>query len=232
MNVTDDVDLRRRRRKRRGTVAVVGAPVALLLFIAWSNWHIAQSGKGRIHTDLADVPVSDVAVVLGTTPGTKSKPNVFFDVRIDAGAELFLAGKVKGVVVSGDHSLTTYNETEVMKRELIARGVPAAAITKDDAGLRTLDSVVRSRKVFGLRNPIFVSQDWHLERTLFLADAHGYEAQAYATVDVTGAKAYKANLRELLARVRAHLDVWLGTEPKFLGKKEHVRRVPRHRPTP
>ena len=125
------------------------------------------------------------------------------------------------IIVSGDNSRSGYDEPSEMKAALIAKGVPATRIYCDYAGFRTLDSVVRAQKVFGQREFIIISQKYHNERALYIAQRHGMrDCVAYNAADASAEKMFKQYLRELVARVMAVLDVeFFGTEPKKLGEK-------------
>jgi SanA protein len=186
-------------------------------------WVVQQTG-GRIFDRLEEVPFTNVALLLGTSRNTARGPNVFFMQRIDAAAALYHAGKVRKIIVSGDNGSENYNETEAMRRELVKRGVPEAAIVNDHAGFRTLDSVVRSKSVFDQDEIIIVSQRFHVQRALFIADTKGIKATGYAAADPPpGMPYYKVMVREWFARVKAVLDCYLlGTQPKFPGPKEPI----------
>jgi SanA protein len=135
-----------------------------------------------------------------------------------AAAELYKAGKIDHVVVSGDNREKYYNEPANMRDRLVELGVPASAITRDFAGLRTLDSVVRAKEVWGLESYTVISDDFHVARAVFLARAKGMEdVVAYRSETVDAGSSGKSRARETLARVKAVLDVILGTEPKFLS---------------
>lgn len=91
----------------------------------------------------------------------------------------------------------------------------------DFAGLRTLDSVVRAKEVFGTDTVLLISQRFHNERAIYIAKAHGINAYGYAARDVETSAAFKTRLREVGARVKMWLDVqFLKTRPKHLGDKE------------
>ena len=110
-----------------------------------------------------------------------------------------------------------------MKRALIALHVPPNVITLDYAGLRTLDSVVRAEKVFGLKRFTIISQRDHDERALLIARHYGIDAIAYAADDVPFQYAQRAHIHEWFAQVKVVLDLFvLHTKPKFLGGHEVV----------
>ena len=114
------------------------------------------------------------------------RSNSFFVRRIAAAAELYRAGRVQFLLLSGYDSRPDYDEPSEMRRALIDAGVPASRLVLDYAGFRTLDSVVLRQDVFGLRQVIIVSQHFHNERAVYLARAHGLEAFAFDAVGVGG----------------------------------------------
>ena len=197
---------------------------ALLVFaIAGINvWMTARAGS-RIHTDPATVPQTDVALVLGTSKLIEGRINMHFRARMDAAAALYKAGRVRHILVSGDNSSHHYNEPRDMKDALVERGVPAGAITCDYAGLRTLDSVVRARDIFDVRECVIVSDDFHLARALWLADRRGVKATAFYEDALGWRSTGKTRVREWFARVRAVADEITGAGPKFSGQKEPIR---------
>jgi SanA protein len=199
---------------------------SILLTITSMNIWVVASTNSRITSDLSKLPNSDVALVLGTSrylgPGQE---NPFFSNRIDAAAQLYLSGKVRKLLVSGDNGTEQYNETEQMRRALIEKGVPEKDIVMDYAGFRTFDSVVRSKAVFGQSKIIIVSQHFHLQRSLFIANKHGIDAWGYEAADPPHDGMYKRVMfREVFARVSAVLDCYLlGTQPKYPGPKEEIQ---------
>ena len=102
----------------------------------------------------------------------------------------------------------------------MAKGVPESAITLDFAGFRTLDSVVRSKKVFQQNKITILSQRFHNHRAIFIADRYGIDAVAYNAADAFSGVNTKTELREYLARCKAVIDLYiLKKQPKFLGEK-------------
>ena len=105
-----------------------------------------------------------------------------------------------------------------MKEALITAGVNAKDIYLDYAGFSTLDSVVRASKVFNIESLTVISQQFHCERAIYIARAHGIKAVGYAAKDVSGALTTKVKLREYLARAKAVMDIAIiGTEPRYYG---------------
>lgn len=188
------------------------------------DYMVEQAGKGRVYDQADVIPEREVGLVLGTSEHRPDGgPNPYFNYRIDAAAKLYHMGKVKILLVSGDNRTNDYNEPADMRRALIARGVPSGVIKMDFAGLRTLDSVVRAKKVFGVNRYTIISQREHDERALLIAQYYGIDAIAFAADDVGFHYAVRAHIHEWLAQVKVVLDLYvLHTEPKHLGEKETI----------
>lgn len=163
---------------------------------------------GRCYDEIDRVPERAAALVLGTSkyvaPG---RPNLHYRYRMDAAAELYKAGKVKWLIVSGNGADSYYNEPRMMRDDLVARGVPADRIVLDGAGLRTLDSVVRADTVFHAPDYIVVSQPAHNKRAIFLGRMHGHDPIGWGARPVGLRIDPRTAIRERLARVLAVLDV-------------------------
>jgi SanA protein len=110
-----------------------------------------------------------------------------------------------------------------MQKALINRGVPVSAITLDYAGLRTLDSVVRSKEIFGQDRIIIITQPFHSYRALFISQYYNIDAVAVVASEPELEISFKIRIREYFARTKAVLDLYiLKTTPRFLGKKEEI----------
>ncbi len=201
--------------------------VLLGLATAGAVWIVHRAASGRMYDDPASLPTNDVGLVLGTSPRTASgEHNLHFDNRMAAAAQLFHAGRVQHLLLSGDNGTRGYDEPADMKTALLALGVPADAMTLDDAGFRTLDSVVRARKVFGQKRLTVVTDRFHAYRAVFLARHKGVDAIAYPSRDVDVRASLKSRVRECGADLKACLDLWVfHTRPKFLGEPIPVRMV-------
>lgn len=186
----------------------------LALLLAWMEWGY----ESRIYTDAQRIPPRPVALLLGTAKMFNGRPNVYYLYRIEAAAELYHAGKVRGILISGDNGSVAYDEPTAMREDLIRKGVAPEHITLDYAGFRTLDSVVRAEKIFGTRKYTLVSQPFHCRRALFLGDAYGHQALCFAAQDVPlEYGGLRVHLREVLARGKAILDLITLKQPRFLG---------------
>ena len=186
----------------------------------WANHTIEYATEDYVTSSINKLPKEKVGLVLGTSKSLKNgNKNPYFFYRIEAAEELFKSGKIEYIIVSGDNSSQYYNEPEDMQTELIARGIPKTKIFLDFAGLRTLDSVVRAKEIFGQTSYLIISQRFHNERAVFLAQKKGIEAYGYNAKDVNKKAGFKTNLREYFARVKVFWDLFFGVDPKFSGSK-------------
>lgn len=192
--------------------------------LVYANWEIPRSTRGYVYDNTNDIPKQKTALVLGASKYIRGGyPNPYFTYRIQAAKALYDAGKVEAFVMSGDNGHETYNEPEDMKDALVKLGVADSIIYLDYAGFRTLDSVVRMKEIFGQDSFIVVSQRFHNERAVFLAQHYGLTVYGYNAKDVgLGRVSYKTILREKFARVKVFLDILLNKQPRFLGEPVEI----------
>ena len=210
---------------RRVTLLLAVGFLGLAGVLALANWWVLRHAKGRIVHRVERLDTYDVGLVLGTAPKLRGGwSNPFFEARMDAAAMLYREGKVRHLLVSGDNGQEDYDEPTAMRDALVSRGVPADAVTLDYAGFRTLDSIERARSVFGLKNIVIVTDDFHLPRALFLARAKDLAAIGYRPEPVPWKWSKKTRTREMVSRVKACLDIYvLRTKPRFRGPREEIR---------
>lgn len=209
------------KKRRNRMLWILGICLVLVaLTVLVCNWVVNRGAEGRMYQDFSEIPYRRVGLVLGTTPERKDgTPNAFYCYRIESAAQLYRAHKISYIIVSGDNHVKGYNEPECMRRSLLALGVPDSVIYSDYAGFRTFDSMVRCKEVFGQDSVTVISQDWHNERAIYIAQHAGLDAIAFNAPDVKNKWYYvKSHTRELLAKVKVVLDVMFGKQPKFLGE--------------
>lgn len=188
--------------------------------IGYANLTAIWASRGRLHTEVSTLPNTDVGLILGTTDRIHGRENLYFRYRIDAAVRVWKSGKLKTLIVSGDNRSPYYNEPMKMKQALIERGIPADRIVCDYAGLRTFDSVVRAKEIFGTHSLLVISQRFQNERAIYIAQAHGIQAYGFNARDVEPRAGLKTKIREVGARVKMWLDVnFLDTRPRHLGEK-------------
>lgn len=199
---------------------IFGFVLLLLLTILTCNFLIEINAKDKVFSDVNKIPKNKVGVVLGTSKRTiYGDINLYFKYRINAVVTLFEAKKIDFILVSGDNSEKYYNEPIDFKNELLKRGIPEDKIFLDYAGFRTLDSMVRLKEVFGQSKITIISQEFHNERAIYLAEYNDIEAIAFNAKNVTLNYGFKVKLREYLARTKVFIDIIFNVKPKFLGEK-------------
>ena len=216
------------KKKYFNRLMIAASIVFVVIFIITMsfNYIVIKNSDGKIYDSLDSIKPAEVGLLLGTTPQTRigGRKNMFFKYRIDAAEDLYNAGKIKYIFISGDeNSLYGVNEPECMKDSLVARGIPKNVIFLDGKGFRTLDSVVRMSKVYGVRIFTIISQRFHNERALYLAEHLGLDVedlQAYNAKEPTSAMSMMTYVREYLARVKMFLDIWTDKQPKSLEDGE------------
>jgi SanA protein len=179
---------------------------------------VTNAAKDRTYSDVQLIPHRHVGVVLGCPRLSHGRPSLFFKNRIDAAALLFQHGKVDYLIVSGNRR-RRYDEPTDMKNALLVKGIPADRIYPDYAGVRTLDSVVRAKEIYGQDTFTVISQRFHNQRAIFLASHRGIDAIGFNAPDPDFRHSFSTHIREQFARVLAIFDVYLlHTQPHSLGQ--------------
>ena len=198
--------------------------VFVLIAMVWGiNYLVNNDTKNQIYTDINTIPKNRVGLLLGTAKYNdkgRNIVNVYYQNRIDAAVALYMAGKIDYIIVSGDNS-PYYNEPALMRLDLIARGVPPKRIYMDNAGFRTLDSILRCSYVFGQDHFTIISQEFHNQRALFIANHKKITAIAYNAAE--GDSYISATLREKLARVKMVFDLILNKQAMFYGERIDIK---------
>jgi len=195
-----------------------------ILFIIVSNSIVERKTKNSLFDNTEVIPKNKVGLLLGTGKHLRDgRINLFYKYRIEAAAKLFNSKKIDFILVSGDNGTKEYDEPTAIENDLRAKGIPKEKIYLDYAGFRTLDSVVRSKMIFGQDSITVISQPFHNKRAIYIAQKKGIQAVGYNAEDVKGYYGLKTKLREKLARAKMVLDVIFGKKPKFLGEKVEIK---------
>lgn len=172
--------------------------------------HIAAVSSGKEYQP-GDVPPKDVAMILGARVYQDGTPSPFLRERLDLGADLLRAGKVRVILVSGSNVVASHRETDVMKRYLVTAGIPAEKVVTDPKGYDTFDSCVRARDVFGVRSVIVVSQGYHIPRAIMLCSSLGIDTAGVGGYQRTASPSWRSGvIREWFAGPKAEYDLWFG----------------------
>ncbi|MBR4255469.1 MAG: YdcF family protein [Lentisphaeria bacterium] len=210
------------RTRRIALFWAAAALIAALEAVLTAAWLVGGTSP-RVYSSLDDIPAREAGMVLGAPKYSSGRPSPTLAGRIRAAAELYHAGKVKMLVVSGAaYPERFYDEISAMTQDLVALGVPEEAIIGDGKGLRTLDSVLRMRGVFGYDDFITISQRGHCKRALYLAEHHGISTIGFEAGIQPGLYPHErlsASLREPLARVKAVLDIAVDRRAEYPAER-------------
>lgn len=197
---------------------------AVLASMRLAEVWIEADSKDCVYSETGNVPGRRTGLVLGCSPTlSNGRSNYYFLYRVRAARQLYAAGKIEYIIVSGDNHTKTYDESSAMKDALVGLGVPPDRIVCDYAGFSTLDSVVRAREVFGQDKITVISQRFHAQRAVFIARRKGIDAIGFSARDLSNRYGFRTRAREKLARVKTILDLYLlNRQPRFLGKPVKV----------
>jgi vancomycin permeability regulator SanA len=211
---------RRGRWLLRSGLVVVGVGVAAAATLGASIGWVRASADGHLYS-VDDVPPAPVGLVLGAQVYPDGTPSPFLAARLDLAKQLFDAGKVQVLLVSGDNMAPEYNEPDAMRDYLIDAGVPADKVVADYAGFDTYDSCARAKRIFGVSKLIMVTQAYHLPRAVATCRALGVDATGVG--DDTSRQYVNAwrrgAIRDQVACVKTVVDLVTKREP-VLGQRE------------
>ena len=180
-----------------------------------STARVASLAAGRVYAP-GDVPARGIGLVLGARSHA-DRPSAFLAARLDLALELFKAGKIRGILVTGDGLERSNFETKVMREYLVERGVPPEQIVEDPAGFDTYDSCVRARDVFGVTELTVITQDYHVGRAIAICELVGVDAVGVGDTTMLGRFPYnwvKGASREWAANLKVEWDTLTKRQPQ------------------
>ncbi len=193
-------------------IIMFSAGVALINIIVTSgikgnildvNYAISQ-GKSELISKK-----NHTAIVFGASVLKNQEPSPMYKDRLDVAVTLYNAGLIKDILVTGDGTCSSYNETTVGKKYLVNKKVPVSVIKLDENGIDTYNSLYSASKKYGdnLSSSILVSQAFHLKRALYIAESLGYSPLAISPDQEKESQLWWGPFREVFARVKAYFDV-------------------------
>lgn len=192
------------------TICILGTLAVNLYMIGKEKKHILTLQEAA---EMQDV---DCVIVLGCSVKPDGKPSLMLADRLDRSVELYEAGGAV-ILMTGDHRGEYYNESNTMKDYVVARGVNSEDVFVDHAGYCTYDSIYRAKEVFGAEKVIIITQEYHLYRSMYIADALGMEVYGVPTQDVRYHGQLKRDIREIFARNKDFLSCIFKPEAEETG---------------
>lgn len=203
-------------------IAIIAALVLAVgvLVVFAVNLLVIRGSRSHIARSVDEVRQSQVAIVLGAKVLKGERLSDMLADRVDTGIDLYKKGKVKKLLLTGDHGRTAYDEVNSMRKYALNRGVPDKDIFMDHAGFSTYDSMYRAHDVFEVKRAVVVTQDFHLARSVYTARTLGIDAYGISADKHIYAGVILNEAREALARIKAFIQLNITRpKPKFLGTR-------------
>lgn len=191
----------------------------LFLFSVIVNLYIFRFSSSSIYEKIDNIPSAQAVLILGSKVYDNGQMSDVLLDRVLTAIELYEAGKVEKILISGDHGQKIYDEVNTVKNYLLEeKKIPAKDIFLDHAGFDTYDSLYRAKDIFQVKSIIISSQKFHLPRAVYIGKKIGLETSGIiADKHIYFADSYN-NLRESLSRIKAFLNIIFHSKPKFLGE--------------
>ncbi|MBR1929386.1 MAG: YdcF family protein [Paludibacteraceae bacterium] len=151
--------------KHKGLIILSIIFVTVVAVIIACNVVVIHISKGKCYDDIGAIPHRTYGVILGT--GRSAAPSPYYDARVQAAIELYQAGKIDYIIVSGENLYDDYNEVDSMVLAMEDAGVPVVMV--DYEGRDTYSSLMNYGRSLGFRNPSLtvISQPFHNQRAVF-----------------------------------------------------------------
>jgi SanA protein len=198
----------------RVSLVALGCSVVVLVFGCFA---VVQRARHFV-VPIDDIEPAPIAIVLGAKVKTDGEPSDILRDRLLTAIDVYQRGAVEKLLLSGDDGQIEYDEVNAMRLFVLEHGVAPEDVFLDHAGFDTYDSMVRAKKIFGVSSAIVVTQDFHLPRALYLAQAEGIAAQGVSADRQTYLGILRYRLREIPASVKAVFSEVFHVAPTYLGE--------------
>ena len=188
-----------------------------IIFLFLISNHVKNIGKELIYQNVENIPNKQTALILGARVYNNGRMSDILLDRVKTAIELYQKNKIEKILVSGDHGRESYDEVNAIKDYLLEKEIPSEIIFLDHAGFDTYDSIYRAKEIFQINSLIIVTQKFHLPRALYIAQKLKIETLGIVADKHTYINSQKNELREILARFKAYLNITFHSKPKFLG---------------
>ncbi len=185
-----------------------------------ANGHVKGSTRSQILSpeQAAELENVDCILVLGCLVKADGTPSDMLADRISVGVTLYQNETSPKLLMSGDHGQKDYDEVGTMKACATLAGVPSEDVFMDHAGFSTYESVYRAVEIFGADKIVIVTQEYHLHRALYIANALGIEAYGVSADLRSYSGQSKRDVREMLARIKDMAYSLFKPQPTYLGE--------------
>ena len=215
-----------KRKIKRITIILGTLALGIFLFMIVLSNYIKNSTEAYIFRTIDTVPETHTAIVLGASVKGNGHLSTILEDRVETAYRLYQKGKVKRLLLSGDNGSKYYDEPTAMKAYLVNKGVPEAHIYLDYAGFDTYDSMYRAQAIFDVKDAIIVTQNFHLPRALYITQQLNLNYKGYVSDLHVFSHESSNKKRELLANVKAFMELIYKKKPTYLGEQIPVNGPP------
>ena len=193
--------------------------IIIILFVLTINLYVKKSSRKQILTSKMVSQLEDIDCIIILGAGIwNGRPSHMLEDRLLTGIELYKNGVAPKIIMSGDHGREDYDEVNVMKDFAIEKGVPSEDIFMDHAGFSSYESIYRAKEIFKAKKVVIVTQEYHLYRSLYIANSLGLEAYGVGSDPRQYVGATYRELREILARNKDFVKCIFKPAPTYLGE--------------
>lgn len=212
---------------RVALIWLTGLSLGAMVFVYAVNRYVFLQTNNKAQNSITEIPVEEpprVAIVFGAGVRENGEPSLALEDRIITAVELYRSDRVHKILMSGDNRFENYNEPAAMRGQAIKRGVASADVVADYAGRRTFDTCLRAKEIFGVNRAILVTQQFHLNRAIYLCQAVGIDSIGITAdrrkYDDSTRRSWAWRETFAVASAWFDLNVW---QPKpILGNKEPI----------
>jgi SanA protein len=201
------------------TALAAGATIYLI------DSRVNSFSKSRNQTSIPEIPVDEpkrIALVFGAKVWEDGSPsNTLYD-RVVTSAELYQAGRVSKLLMSGDKTGETYDEPAAMKKLALALGIPEGDIVIDNEGKKTYDTCIRAKEIFDVQRAILVTQDYHQPRALYLCNNLGVDSIGITANRRQYVNEWYYHVREFFSAANAWIEINVMPSRPARGRKEPI----------
>jgi vancomycin permeability regulator SanA len=210
----------------RVLLILLAAALTGVLAIAVINKYVHSQTGGRIQKSMTEIPTEEpkrIAIVFGARVLDNGVPSHSLSDRVLTAVELYRAGRVKKLLMSGDRQGENYDEPAAMKKQALELGVAESDIVLDNDGKRTFDTCYRAKEIFGVQKAILVTQDYHQPRALYLCSSLGIDSLGITANRRIYDREKYFRFREFFSIVSAWFDINVVSPEAAGGQKQPIQ---------
>lgn len=202
--------------KKMLVLALIGLSIVIGM-----NWYVRSQTNALIYNSANKVPKESVGIIFGA--GIRNgRPSKYLKDRLDAGIELYRQKKIDKILLSGDNGSDEHDELTVMKLYCREHGVDTTKVFLDYAGFDTYSTMYRAKQIFNIESAVLVSQEYHLNRAIYVGNQLGVKSVGMAADVGEYRKYHYVRFRECFTVCKAVIDVVRGRKPHFMGNKVDI----------